>query len=37
LPEDITVVEAMPRTPTGKIDRNALRQRLAQKEGQQDD
>ena len=37
LPEDITVVEAMPRTPTGKIDRNALRQQLAQKEGQQDD
>ena len=33
VPAEITVIESLPRTPTGKIDRNALRARLVGKDG----
>jgi amino acid adenylation domain-containing protein len=33
LPADVAVVDSMPRTPTGKVDRNALRERLTEKDG----
>ena len=33
VPAEITVLESLPRTPTGKVNRNALRDHLAEKEG----
>ncbi len=33
VPTEITVLESLPRTPTGKVDRNALRDNLTEKEG----
>jgi amino acid adenylation domain-containing protein len=37
LPAEVTVVESMPRTPTGKIDRKALRARLTEEDGRNGD
>lgn len=33
VPEEIAVLAALPRTPTGKVDRNALRARLTEEDG----
>ena len=37
LPAEITVLEALPRTPTGKVDRKALRAQLAERTEDHDD
>jgi len=37
LPAEVAVLDSMPRTPTGKVDRNALRARLTEKDGRDGD